>query len=182
MKTASRLLRPLTPKPRRLTPSIVRGLFTISNHADCLYDYHSEEDRDGTHELGEACDYLKEMIAWYRSKNKNFDVLQTTEGEDDMKEVCNDTEDKATIREIVLWALDLHHDELGDHLDLSDEELQNLLARVLNDEDAVAEDIGWDDALKDCSDLYEVRDMNDFREISQENLAAQKRARREETP
>jgi hypothetical protein len=23
-----------------------------------------------------------------------------------------------------------------------------------------AEDIGWDDALKDCSDLYEVRDMN----------------------
>ena len=33
-----------------------------------------------------------------------------------------------TTREIVLWALDLHHDELGDHLDLSDEELQNLLA------------------------------------------------------
>jgi len=64
-----------------LTPSIVRGLFTISTHADCLHDYYSEEDRGGTHELGEACDYLKEMIAWYKSKNKNFDVLQTTEGE-----------------------------------------------------------------------------------------------------
>ena len=64
-----------------LTPSIVRGLFIVSGHADCLYDDYSEEDRDGTHELGEACDYLKEMIAWYKSKNKNFDVLQTTEGE-----------------------------------------------------------------------------------------------------
>ena len=26
------------------------------------------------------------------------------------------------------------------------------------------EDIGWDDALKDCSDLYEVRDMNGIEE------------------
>ena len=66
---------------------------------------------------------------------KDFDVLQTTEGEDDMKEVCNDTEDKDTIREIVLWALDRHRDNVGDHLDLSNEELQNLLERVLNDED-----------------------------------------------
>jgi hypothetical protein len=64
-----------------LTPSIVRGLFTISIHADCLYDDYSVEDRDGTHELGEACDYLKKMIAWYRSKNEDFDVLQMTEGE-----------------------------------------------------------------------------------------------------
>jgi hypothetical protein len=64
-----------------LTPSIARGLFIISGHADCLYDDYSEEDRDGTYELGKACDYLKEMIAWYKSKNKNFDVLQTTEGE-----------------------------------------------------------------------------------------------------
>jgi hypothetical protein len=42
-------------------------------------------------------------------------------------EVCND---KATIREIVLWALVLHRDDVGEHLDLSDEELQNLLERV----------------------------------------------------
>tara|TARA_R110000824_G_scaffold357467_1_gene544924 strand:- start:437 stop:574 length:138 start_codon:yes stop_codon:yes gene_type:complete len=41
--------------------------------------------------------------------------------------------DETTIREIVLWALDLHRDDLGDHLDLSDEELQNLLERVLNE-------------------------------------------------
>ena len=59
-----------------LTPRIVRGLFTISIHAGCLYDDYLSEDRDGTHELGEACDYLKEMIAWYKSKNEDFDVLE----------------------------------------------------------------------------------------------------------
>ena len=44
-------------------------------------------------------------------------------------------EDGVTIREIALWALTKHRDAVGEHLDLSDEELQNLLARVLNDED-----------------------------------------------
>jgi hypothetical protein len=36
--------------------------------------------------------------------------------------------DETTIREIVSWAVDLHRLALGDFLDLSDEELQNLLA------------------------------------------------------
>ena len=64
-----------------LTPSIARGLFIISGHADCLRDDHSFEGRAGTYELGKACDYLRQMVVWYRSKNEDFDVLQVTEEE-----------------------------------------------------------------------------------------------------
>ena len=38
--------------------------------------------------------------------------------------------DGITVREIVLWALTHHRDAVGDHLDLSDEELQKLFQDV----------------------------------------------------
>jgi len=37
----------------------------------------------------------------------------------------------SAVREIVLWALTHHRDAVGDHLDLSDEELQKLFQRVM---------------------------------------------------
>jgi len=39
-------------------------------------------------------------------------------------------EDGVTIREIAIWALAAHRDAVGEHLDLSDEELQNLFRRL----------------------------------------------------
>tara|TARA_R100001244_G_scaffold33738_1_gene31379 strand:+ start:217 stop:561 length:345 start_codon:yes stop_codon:yes gene_type:complete len=38
--------------------------------------------------------------------------------------------DGVTIREIAVWALTKHRDAVGDHLDLSDEELHNLFRRL----------------------------------------------------
>ena len=44
--------------------------------------------------------------------------------------------DKATLREIVLWTLDRHRNDVGDYLDLSDEELQAVYARAKKGEEA----------------------------------------------
>lgn len=41
--------------------------------------------------------------------------------------------DDITVREIALWALRLHREEIGDYLDLSDDELQKIFEGILND-------------------------------------------------
>ena len=61
-----------------LTPSVVRGLFTISGHADCLAGDYSYEGRDGLHELDKGAEYLKELLRWYRSNHPDFDVVYET--------------------------------------------------------------------------------------------------------
>ena len=43
-------------------------------------------------------------------------------------------EDGVTIREIAIWTLTKHRDAVGEHLDLSDEELQNLFRRLCADD------------------------------------------------
>ena len=48
-------------------------------------------------------------------------------------------EDGVTIREIAIWTLTKHRDAVGEHLDLSDEELQNLFRRLCEDQMTLAE-------------------------------------------
>tara|TARA_R110000824_G_scaffold1185_3_gene6390 strand:- start:27 stop:248 length:222 start_codon:yes stop_codon:yes gene_type:complete len=43
-------------------------------------------------------------------------------------------EDGVTIREIAIWTLTKHRDAVGEYLDLSDEELQNLFRRLCTDD------------------------------------------------
>ena len=42
--------------------------------------------------------------------------------------------DGVTIREIAIWTLTKHRDAVGEYLDLSDEELQNLFQRLCADD------------------------------------------------
>lgn len=65
-----------------LTPSVVRGLRIIGNHADCLVGDYSYEGRDGLHELYKGAEYLTELLRWYRSNHPDFDVLYETPEED----------------------------------------------------------------------------------------------------
>ena len=50
-------------------------------------------------------------------------------------------EDGVTIREIALWALLKHRDALGDHLDLSNEELQRVGEELLDVHDDDREEV-----------------------------------------
>ena len=61
-----------------LTPSVVRGLSEIRNHADCLADDYRSEGRDGLRELQKGCDYLRELLRWYRSRHPDTDVTYQT--------------------------------------------------------------------------------------------------------
>ena len=65
-----------------LTPSVVRGLSQISNHADCLVGDYGYEGRDGLHELDKGAAYLTELLRWYRSNHPDFDVRYETPEED----------------------------------------------------------------------------------------------------
>ena len=52
--------------------------------------------------------------------------------------------DSVTIREIAIWTLIKHRDEVGEYLDLSDEELQNLFQRLCADDT-----VRFEEVLKD---------------------------------
>jgi len=63
-----------------LTPSVVRGLLTISSHVDVDLTDYAHGGRDGTHELWKACAYLINLRLWYQQNHPDFDVSYETLG------------------------------------------------------------------------------------------------------
>jgi hypothetical protein len=66
-------------KPR-LTAPAVRGLFIASGHADSILTDYVDEGREGAAEFRVGCEYLADLVQWYKATHPDFDVLTRIKG------------------------------------------------------------------------------------------------------